>query len=183
MTTTSQPAIRSKNNNEANTTNQHIADRSAIPKSNTNSNIACFTWKMRLGAPFRGLDNLFIYWLDNYFGTNRCFDKRFLINHAANIDVETKLYQPKFSFSLHPIIKNMNGNTAGFDINSDLRITAITGERYGIREWMIGYNKSAFDFDPLQAIRDNLLLAKLSAPQHQLKSLLSNTCAKRGRKF
>lgn len=60
------------------------------------------TTKMRLGNPFRNLDNLFIHWLKNHFGSNTCFDHRFLNSHNAKLEIGLCRYYPTHSHGLFP---------------------------------------------------------------------------------
>jgi len=120
------------------------------------------TTKMRLGNPFRNLDNLFIHWLKNYFGSNTCFDHRFLNSHNAKLEIGLCRYHPTHSYGLYP---NQINAVA------DLKIAMKLGARAGIKEWVTAINETAFDFDVLDAIRHNLMAAKLVADQKEILKL------------
>ncbi|PCI02589.1 MAG: hypothetical protein COB78_12710 [Hyphomicrobiales bacterium] len=127
-------------------------------------------YKTKLGRPFEDMDKLFVHWLDNHFGTDCCFDQRFLKNHIADIDVETGQSERKISFALHPIFDVVDGEQKA-EIYTDLRIVVCLSGSSCIKEWMIGFNKLAFDFDPIEAIQTNMMQAKLIASDSKFGEL------------
>lgn len=110
-------------------------------------------YKTKLGRPFKDMDKLFVHWLDNHFGTDCCFDQRFLKNHEVEFDIiRTDNYTVKF------FLYRKNGCV---ELDTDFVIVRTIWPETGKQDYSISYEKSAFDFDVIDAILNNLMQMRL----------------------